>query len=159
VHGGAPKLHDLPVNFALLLNLVSVANTDSEEILWSFISQYAPGVSAATHPELAKLVGFALRYYADRVAPTLQRRAPTAQERAAMQDLRHKLDTLPHDADALQTEVYEVGKRHGFEPLRSWFAALYECLFGHSAGPRMGTFMALYGVENSKRLLDEALAR
>jgi lysyl-tRNA synthetase, class I len=159
VHGGAPPVHDLPVNFALLLNLVSVANTDSEEILWSFISQYAPGVSAQTHPELAKLVGYALRYYADRVAPTLQRRAPTDQERAAMTDLRKQLDTLPHEADALQTEVYEVGKRHGFEPLRSWFGALYECLFGHSAGPRMGTFMALYGVENSKRLLDEALAR
>jgi lysyl-tRNA synthetase, class I len=59
----------------------------------------------------------------------------------------------------LQTEVYEVGKRHGFEPLRNWFAALYECLFGHAAGPRMGTFMALYGVENSKRLLEAAIAR
>jgi lysyl-tRNA synthetase, class I len=159
VHSSAPPLHDLPVNFALLLNLVSVANTNSESVLWSFISQYAPGVSAASHPELAKLVGYAIRYYADRVAPTLQRRAPTDQERAAMADLRAKLDTLPHEPDALQTEVYEIGKRHGFEPLRAWFAALYECLFGQSAGPRMGTFIALYGVENSKRLLDEALAR
>ncbi len=159
VHGGPPPVHDLPVNFALLLNLVSVANTTDAAILWGFISQYAPGVSADTHPELAKLVGYALRYYADRVAPALNRRAPTAQERAAIVDLRVQLETLPHDADALQTEVYEVGKRHGFDPLRSWFAALYECLFGQSAGPRMGTFMALYGVENSKHLLDEALAR
>ena len=34
----------------------------------------------------------------------------------------------------VQNVVYEVGKTHGFEPLRAWFAALYEVLFGQTAG-------------------------
>jgi lysyl-tRNA synthetase, class I len=58
----------------------------------------------------------------------------------------------------LQHEVYEVGKRHGFANLRDWFRALYEVLLGRSEGPRMGSFMALYGLDNSRRLIEAALA-
>jgi lysyl-tRNA synthetase class 1 len=43
---------------------------------------------------------------------------------------------LPDDADAeaIQFEVYEVGKSHGFDNLRDWFRALYETLLGRSRG-------------------------
>ena len=158
IHGGPPPVHDLPLSFALLLNLVSVANSDKADVLWGFISQYAPGASAQTHPELASLVDYALRYYKDRVAPHARRRAPTDVERGAMQALRDQLAASPaRDGETLQNIVYEIGKTHGFEPLRSWFACLYECLFGQPQGPRMGTFFALYGVENSLALLDDAL--
>ena len=48
---------------------------------------------------------------------------------------------------------------HEFENLREWFQALYEVLLGQSQGPRFGSFAALYGVANTARLMDEALAR
>ena len=51
-----------------------------------------------------------------------------------------------------------MGKRHDFASLRDWFKALYEILLGQSAGPRMGSFMALYGLEEGKALLRDALA-
>jgi lysyl-tRNA synthetase, class I len=70
---------------------------------------------------------------------------------------------VPADASAeeLQTQVYEIGKREefGFENLRDWFKALYETLLGSSQGPRMGSFIALYGIANTRRLIAEALAR
>ena len=47
----------------------------------------------------------------------------------------------------------------GFESLRDWFKALYETLLGTSQGPRMGSFIALYGIDNSRKLIAEALAR
>ena len=47
----------------------------------------------------------------------------------------------------------------GFENLRDWFKALYETLLGSSQGPRMGSFIALYGVDNTRKLIAEALAR
>jgi lysyl-tRNA synthetase class 1 len=62
-------------------------------------------------------------------------------------------------AEEMQFEVYEVGKAHPFESLRDWFRALYETLLGTSQGPRMGSFFALYGIDNSRRLIAEALAR
>ena len=57
-------------------------------------------------------------------------------------------------------KVYEIGKNpaYGFESLRDWFKALYETLLGSSAGPRMGSFIALYGVANTRALIAEALA-
>jgi lysyl-tRNA synthetase class 1 len=42
--------------------------------------------------------------------------------------------------------------------LRAWFLALYETLLGSSQGPRMGSFIALYGIDNTRKLIAEALA-
>ena len=50
-------------------------------------------------------------------------------------------------------------ERHGFADLKSWFQALYETLLGSPQGPRMGSFIALYGIENSRKLIADALAR
>jgi lysyl-tRNA synthetase class 1 len=81
-------------------------------------------------------------------------------ERAAFQDLETVLSDLPAEASAedIQFQVYEVGKRHPFENLRDWFKALYEVLLGQEQGPRMGSFIALYGRENFLKLLRRALA-
>ena len=84
--------------------------------------------------------------------PGLTRRAPDALEAEALRDLDGELAKLPADASAedIQTQVFEVGKRHPFEMLRGWFQALYETLLGSAQGPRMGSFIALYGIDNSR---------
>jgi len=142
------------------LNLVSLPGVADKDTAWKFVQRYAPGTSPATHPELDALIGLAVNYARDFVAPTLQRRPPTEIEAAALRDLDSELATLPPDADgeAIQHAVFEVGKRHPFESLRGWFQALYETLLGSSQGPRMGSFIALYGIDNSRRLIAEALA-
>jgi len=162
VHGGPPpEPYKLPVTFGLLLNLVSVLGIDANEnSLWGYLQRYWKDVGDA-FPELEKLVRHALAYHRDFVAPALVRRAPTEMEAAALRDLDARLAALPEDADAeaIQTEVYEVGKAHPFESLRDWFKALYETLLGTSQGPRMGSFIALYGIDESRKLIAEALAR
>ena len=118
-----------------------------------------PGLSPETAPMLDRLVGYALAYYRDFVKPAKSYRAPTAAERAAMQDLHDRLAaTDASDAETLQNIVYEVGKAHGFENLRAWFQALYEVLLGQSSGPRMGSFIALYGVNETTALLARVLS-
>jgi lysyl-tRNA synthetase class 1 len=91
--------------------------------------------------------------------PALKRRSPSELEASALRDLDDELAKLPPDADgeAIQNIVFEVGKRHEFDSLRGWFQALYETLLGSSQGPRMGSFIALYGIDNSRRLIAEAL--
>jgi len=109
---------------------------------------------------LERLVGYALRYYEDFVKPAKQYRAPDDKERAALADLATRLEVLGDERDgtAVQNVVYEVGKTHGFEPLRAWFAALYEVLFGQTAGPRFGSFAALFGCAETAALIRRALA-
>jgi len=108
---------------------------------------------------LDRLVGYALAYYRDFVKPEKAYRAPTEAERAAMADLADRLATAEdRSAELLQNAVYDVGKTHGYENLREWFQALYEVLLGQSSGPRMGSFIALYGVEETITLIKKALA-
>ena len=151
----------MPLSFGLLLNLASVCHAEDTSVLWGYIARYAPGATAETHPVLDRMAGYAVNYYQDFARPQKQYRAPTEQERAAFQDLVGELKALPADADAetIQTQVYEVGKRHDFENLRDWFKALYQTLLGSDQGPRMGSFIALYGIENSRKLIAEALAK
>jgi len=161
IHSGNPPKADVPVSFALLLNLVAVANPEDKSQLWGFISRYAPEASAETHPLLDSLAGYAMRYYRDFVLPAKVFRAPTEQERAAMADLSARLKAFDEEPtpENLQTLTFSIGKDHGFENLRDWFKALYEVLLGQEQGPRFGSFAALYGVDNTARLIDEALAR
>jgi lysyl-tRNA synthetase class 1 len=160
IHAGAPPDERHPVSFALLLNLVSASNAHTREVLWGFIRAYAPGASPAANPGLERLVGHALRYYEDFVKPAKTYRAPNAKERSAMTDLAAQLEGLGEcrDGAAIQNVVYEVGKAHGFEPLRAWFGALYEVLFGQTQGPRFGSFAALFGCAETAALIRRTLA-
>ena len=150
-----------PVTFGLMLNLVGVMGADAtEDQVWAYLGNYVEDARPEAQPDLAKLVPLALAYNRDFVAPTLQRRKPLAQEVEALERLSSELGELPADtpAEDIQTLVYTIGNEGGFESLRDWFKALYETLLGSSAGPRMGSFIALYGVDNSRRLITEALA-
>ena len=159
IHGGQIPAGELPLTFGLLLNLVSLPGVQDKGTAWKFVQRYAPGTSPDKDEELDALIGLAVNYARDFVVPTLQRRPPSAMERAALTDLDSELSKLPADTSAedIQTQVFEVGKRHDFESLRDWFQALYETLLGSSQGPRMGSFIALYGIDNSRRLIAEAL--
>ncbi|MFM2256658.1 MAG: hypothetical protein RIQ28_505 [Pseudomonadota bacterium] len=149
-----------PVTFGLLLNLAGVMGPHATAPqVWGYLANYAPDATAATHPELANLINLALAYNRDHVAPTLQRRTAEGIEIDALKRLDAALAQLAADtpAEDIQNIVYEIGKTAGFENLRDWFKALYETLLGSSAGPRMGSFIALYGITNSRKLIAEAL--
>jgi lysyl-tRNA synthetase class 1 len=159
IHSGEPPQAELPISFNLLLNLVSASNSEEPQVLWGFIQRYAPGAAPAEHPLLDQLVGYAIRYFHDFVKPNKKYRSPTDIERAALEDLNAKLADVPEgtSGEEIQNVVYEVGKSHEFENLRDWFKALYEVLLGQSQGPRFGNFVELYGVKETRALIEKAL--
>ncbi|SFL35354.1 lysyl-tRNA synthetase, class I [Bradyrhizobium sp. NFR13] len=173
IHAGDPPVSDMPVTFQLLLTLVSSSNAENAETLWGFIRRYRPGVSAETHPRLDAMVGYAINYYRDFVAPTKTFREPTDVERVALQDLRDALSQLPAEAtpEDIQNAVYEIGRREPFLDHKKlakdgrpgvsldWFNMLYQVLLGQEKGPRFGSFVAVYGVQNAINMIDGALAR
>lgn len=160
IHSGKPPKVDLPVGFSLLLNLVGTANTADKKVLWGFIASYAPGAGPQANPELGRLIDYAINYFKDFVAPTKSYRLPDPSEAPALTFLLERLRALPPDADGetIQTAIYEAGKAHDFANLRDWFRALYEILLGQPQGPRMGNFIALYGLERSIGLIEKVLA-
>jgi len=155
------------VTFGLLLNLVGVMGADATNgMVWEYLSNYRSGAVTWPNSELDKLISLAITYHRDFVAPTLKRRKPSELEAKALRELddrladvrRYPLDAFDQsDPDSLQNIVYAIGNEGGFENLRDWFKALYETLLGSSQGPRMGSFIALYGIDNTRKLIAEAL--
>ena len=162
IHAGAPPRAELPISFGLLLNLVAASNAHDPSVLWGFIRKLAPTATPEKYPMLDHLVGYAVRYYEDFVKPTKVFRAATEAEKAALLALHKALGEAPKGATAeeLQTIVFEAGKANGYtkETLRSWFQTIYEVLLGQSQGPRFGGFIELYGVEETRKLIEQALA-
>ncbi len=173
IHEGHPPKVEMPVTFAMLLTLVSSSNAENAETLWGFIGRYRPGVTPATHPKLNAQVEYAIHYFRDFVQPTKKFRQPTDSERAALTDLRDALGQLPADAtaEAIQDVVYEIGRREPFLDQKKkakdgkpgvaldWFNMLYQVLLGQEKGPRFGSFVAVYGLQNTVEMIDGALAR
>jgi lysyl-tRNA synthetase class 1 len=161
IHAGRlPNHAGSPISFGMLLNLASVVNADTPDILWGFIRRYVPGATPDTQPLLARLADHAVAYFRDFVRPEKHYREPTAMERQALEDLAATLAGLPDDtAETIQNAVFAVGKRHPFPDLRSWFACLYQVLLGQQEGPRFGGFVALYGVQETIALIHSALTR
>ena len=159
IHDGAVP-HGVPsVSFGLLLNLVGVLGAEVRAAqVAEYLDNYVGEPTDST--ELNTLIDLALAYNRDFVAPALHRRKPEGSEIAALQRLDADLAALPPDASAgdIQAIVYTIGNEGGFESLRDWFKALYETLLGTSQGPRMGSFIALYGIDNSRKLIAEALS-
>jgi len=173
IHAGHPRKVDMPISFSMLLTLVSSSNAENAETLWGFIGRYRPGVTPQTHPKLNELVEYAIHYFRDFVLPEKRFREPTDSERAALIDLRDALSNLASDASAedIQNVVYEVGRREPFlDPKKKardgkpgvaldWFNMLYQVLLGQEKGPRFGSFVAVYGLQNTIDMIDGALAR
>ena len=175
IHNGNPPSHTVPagVTFALLLNLVAASNADDKSVLWGFIRRHLPEASPDAYPLLDELAGYAVRYYADFVKPKKRHRAPDDVERRALEALSDALAKAPDDAPAedLQTILYDVGRTipryqdfnaKGATPEKpgvsnAWFNSIYEILLGESKGPRFGSFIALYGIAETRALIDAAL--
>ncbi len=160
IHAGYPPNETAHLSYNILLNLASVCHTEDKAVLWHFIGRYRPGATPENAPILDKLVEYAINYFRDFIRPAKQYRKATKEEKAALEDLVKALRSLPAKSMGvdIQAKVYEVGKCHYFENLKDWFKALYEILLGQSDGPRMGSFIALYGVDETITLLTRAIA-
>jgi len=183
IHSGAPPEPEslahkdeapATVSFAMLLNLAAVANSDDPSVLWGFLRRYAPSATPEKHPRLDRLVRHAVAYFRDFVAPRKRYRAPDEVEREALHRVSAKLAELPDgaDAEAIQHALYDVARpipryqdfaAKGATPARpgvsnDFFSMLYAVLLGEERGPRMGSFIAIYGLEQTRALIDRALA-
>ena len=162
IHSGNVPTPESTIKFSLLLNLVSAANAEDKSVLWGFLKRDLPNATPTNSPMLDKLCGYAVRYYHDFVKPTKQFRTPTEHERTALLDLRAYLADLSPEAsvkaDDIMTKVYDFGlKYYSKETMREWFKAMYETLLGSAQGPRMGSFIALFGAKETIGLIDAAL--
>ncbi|AZG77623.1 lysine--tRNA ligase [Methylocystis rosea] len=169
-HEGDAK--GVSVSFSMLLNLAAVANAEDPAVLWGFLRRYARSATPENHPRLDKLVGYAVAYFRDFVKPAKTYRAADEVERDVLQKIDAALQSMDKaSAEEIQSALYDVGRAapryqdfaaKGATPERpgvsnDFFNMLYEVLLGEKKGPRFGSFIALYGVAETRKLIEDAL--
>ena len=159
IHSGNPPVSNMIINFSMLLNLVSASGSEDEKTLWTFIKRYKPDIVASDHPDLEKAVKYAINYYKDFVKPTKKFREASLVEKDALIDLHSKLANFKNDCEIpeIQTLLFSIGKDHNFDNLRDWFSAFYEVILGTKSGPRLGGFISIYGIEETRKLICKRL--
>lgn len=163
--GDVPQLN-FNLSYSLLLNLASACNPESEAVLWGFISKYQQGLNQDNAPLLAKMVKNAINYYNDFIKQNKKYRQANEEERKliallveGLKEFKNSYDASnSNDSDALQNIVFKIGRENGYqEQMRNWFLALYQILFGQDQGPRLGSFIALFGIDNFIDLVSKKL--
>lgn len=145
------------LNYAALLNLVSVLNTDDHDVVWGYLKRYDPDAEA-DKDVIDGLISRALNYYRDFVLPTKQHSLPSDEMRPVVDAFLLWLDAYEgEDGTEIQNAAYACGKDAGVN-LRAFFGTMYQLLLGQPQGPRLGTFVALFGVENTLALAREQIA-
>jgi lysyl-tRNA synthetase, class I len=183
IHSGAPPEPETlthqghghaTISFAMLLNLVAVSNGENPSVLWGFLRRYYPSVSPETHPGLDSLVRYAVVYFRDFVAPKKRYRQADDVERGVLEQLSSRLARLPADvsADQIQHALYDIARpirryqdhsAKGATAVRpgvsnEFFNMIYSVLLGENRGPRLGSFIAIYGLDETRKLIGRALA-
>ena len=157
LHKGNPKKNELPVTYTLLLNLASVCHANDSETIWGYVSTYSSGVKRS--PELDLLIKLAVNYYKEKIEPFKSYRLPDEIEKKGIKELIKSLSVLNEEntSDEIQSLVFSIGKKLEYENLRDWFKGLYQTVLGQSEGPRMGSFIKLYGIKSTIQLLENVL--
>jgi lysyl-tRNA synthetase, class I len=155
LRAGQPVGYSSEISYGLLLNLVSVLNTEERSVVWDYILRYDPLARERDEAMLDSMITNALNYYRDFVAPT-KAYAPVPAEMlpALEQFVAYLKGDGTKDAESIQNACYEAGKAHGLK-LNAWFQALYRLILGQERGPRIGTFVHLYGVDASLALIEQ----
>lgn len=161
IHQGNVPQVNFNLSYSLLLNLASACNPENDAVLWGFISKYQDGLTKENSPLLAQMVNNAINYYNDFIKKNKNYRQATIEEKAALDELNKVLGEVDsenaNDGKFLQNLIFQVGKNHGYESkMRDWFLALYQILLGQDQGPRMGSFIALFGIDEFCKMLDRA---
>lgn len=154
---------DFRIDFSLIMNLASVCNPENSKVLLNYIQRYQAELTNDESEMVNELVEKALNFYNDFIKPCKKFPIINENDREKLQLLYDTYQQIDKNADenSLQQVIYDVGKKFGYEKstIRDWFKFLYEHLFGSEFGPRFGSFVKIYGMENFLTLINKRIEK
>ncbi|PPR45255.1 MAG: Lysine--tRNA ligase [Alphaproteobacteria bacterium MarineAlpha5_Bin8] len=159
IHQGQPPKYTSEINFNSLLNLVSVCNSQDKEVIWGFLKEYDNTLDITKNFEIDKLIQFAINYYVDFVLPNKEYIKIDSENKKIFEDILNTLKNINQNvsSEEIQTLIYEIGKKYNFSNLRDYFKLIYQVLLGQKQGPRLGSFIKLYGIKKTCNLIEKIL--
>ena len=159
IHDGNPPNANSEITFNSLINLVSVCNSNEKEVIWGFVREYDASLNAKNNQEFDRLIDYAINFYTDFVMPKKKYIPIDNSNHDIFLDIVSFLKKIDADSSSedIQTQIYEIGKKYNFTNLRDYFKLIYQVLFGQEQGPRLGSFIKLFGIEKTISLIEDLL--
>ena len=159
IHDGNPPNVNSEITFNSLINLVSVCNSNEKEVIWGFVREYDASLNAKNNQEFDRLIDYAINFYTDFVMPKKKYIPIDNSNQDIFLDIVSFLKKIDADSSSedIQTQIYEIGKKYNFTNLRDYFKLIYQVLFGQEQGPRLGSFIKLFGIEKTISLIEDLL--
>ena len=159
IHSGLPPGPESEITFNTLMNLVSVCNSTDKKVIWGFLKAYDELLDPQSNITLDKFIDYAINYYIDFVLPYKKYLKIDDTNKKIFEDLYQLLKNIDKNStsEEIQTEIYEIGKKHNFLNLRDFFKLIYQVLLGQNQGPRLGSFIKVFGIDKTCDLLNKIL--
>ena len=152
IHNGNPPKYTTDISFNSIINLASICNSNDKKVLWGFIKKYDSSLSEKSNLLIDKLIEYSLNFYTDFVAPNKKFIKISKEEKIIFNDILNLLEneiTTKNTSEEIQTKLYDIGKKHKFDNLKDFFKLVYQALLGQEKGPRLGSFIKLYGINET----------
>ena len=161
IHSGNPPKYESDINFNSLMNLVSISNTTDKKIICDFIKEYDSSIDLKENSYVDNLIQYAINYYIDFILPKKNYLDIEEKNIKVFEDLLNYLKSINSNlpSENIQSEIYEIGKKNNFSNLRDFFKLIYQVLLGQEEGPRLGSFIKLYGIKKTCELLENSLKK
>lgn len=157
-YGKVPQFELQGISYLLMLNLASVCNPENDDILWGFVQKYAPSLHKGKYQFLDEMVLKSINYYENYIKPNKIFEAPNTMEKSLLMELQNFCqNTKETNPSLLQNEVYAIARDKEIK-MKDWFSCIYRVLLGQKQGPRVGSFIALFGTQNMAKLIQEKLS-
>lgn len=140
------------VTYSLIYNLLIALAEPDPALIRDYLVGYQPHIkeNMAYYDALIEKV---IRYYKEVYLPNKTEEAPDPELAPVVEKFLKALEDFKTSgeeatADVMQNLVYTVGKENGVKP-KDWFKNLYRVFLKQSSGPKIGSFIALLGVEKA----------
>jgi lysyl-tRNA synthetase class 1 len=149
------------VTYSMIFDLIAAANETDPGIVRDYLLRYQPDVKDNIG-YFDGLIENALCYYKEVFLPNRKVEEPGHALDEALRELSARLSELRRSGsealpDVLQSVAFQVSKDKGVGA-KEWFRTLYRVFLGQSSGPRIGTFIALLGLDKAIERLEIHLA-
>ena len=148
------------ISYGLVLNVLIACNIEDINLLWKFLKKYNPKL--LSDKIVIELAEYAFRYYNDRLKNNKNYAIPSEDDCIHLEKLISSLNNIEIVSPAsVQQSLYDTAKECGYsrENMKQWFQMLYQTILGVSEGPRLGSFIAFYGIKESIILIQDSIQR
>lgn len=142
------------IDFTLIVNLIKALNITDVDMVMEYLTQYDPAISDEKSYAFYKgLVGKAIAY--NEKVLKKKDKTPLSIDKSfdpylsafndELKGLSKEADIVPDD---VQTVCFSVAKENNLN-FKEWFTYLYQVLLDQESGPKIGSFICLFGIEST----------